>query len=675
MLTPGAVCSTRLCCFCALCSVFVRGSSVLSTDSSASPFWDKYLEFELAQFSTPAAQEQLQLLPPPYTGTLIGGLYALVTSLPLKDVDRFWASFTQRFAAHYPLNYLASPEEAAQLTSEYPSSVPTGPDGAPLAASLTDYVNAWEAEQRAALLSKREYAFRVAVQLRDEKAMYEAAISRPYFHTAPLSPPELSNWTNYLDFWEGKLMRSFAASHATAAAADSDVDLSIDVLDPLLLADVLKLHERCLIPAARYAEPWERYATFLEGMGETMRAYEVRQRALFFLEKNTLPGAAPTVPSMPPAQAQAQALAAVQEQYTALALLEEKQGEVAKARDLLAKAIAIPPAAAAAVPSAGPSATAADPATPVLEAHLALIHLERRAWQAAHPAEALLPLDCPVVELFESALRVLEPASSLSHTRGATFLSLQFASFLWSSVAFPSLEERVKRVREVFTRAAEWMFPKPAAAAAAEESPAADGAAPPAPAAAPTVPRLPVTKQFDEFWAAYLAFEERQARAPLEQLVAVYERALRQSPVAAGLPSGASGLSETARRNLWSGYMSLVEDRAPTLEQVARVQKAAKAALLALAPSTPPSALQSALGKRKAAASDTPIAQPHAQKMQRVGPPPPPQARPYGGGYGGGGGYGHHGGGGGYGGHHGGYGGGAGGYGYAQPPQQQGYYQ
>jgi len=184
MLTPGAVCSTRLCCFCALCSVFVRGSSVLSTDSSASPFWDKYLEFELAQFSTPAAQEQLQLLPPPYTGTLIGGLYALVTSLPLKDVDRFWASFTQRFAAHYPLNYLASPEEAAQLTSEYPSSVPTGPDGAPLAASLTDYVNAWEAEQRAALLSKREYAFRVAVQLRDEKAMYEAAISRPYFHTA-----------------------------------------------------------------------------------------------------------------------------------------------------------------------------------------------------------------------------------------------------------------------------------------------------------------------------------------------------------------------------------------------------------------------------------------------------------------------------------------------------------
>jgi hypothetical protein len=173
-------------CFSFVCvlSVFVRGSSVLSTDSTASPFWDKYLEFELAQFSLPSVQEQLQLLPPPYTGTLIGGLYALIISLPLKDVDRFWASFSQRFAAHYPLNWLASPEEAAHFTAEYPSAVPNGPDGTPVAASLTDYVNAWEAEQRASLLAKREYSFRIAISLRDEKALFEAAISRPYFHTA-----------------------------------------------------------------------------------------------------------------------------------------------------------------------------------------------------------------------------------------------------------------------------------------------------------------------------------------------------------------------------------------------------------------------------------------------------------------------------------------------------------
>jgi len=84
----------------------------------------RYLDFELLQFSLPSTQEQLQLLPPPYTGTLIGGLYALILSLPLKDVDRFWSAYSHKFVVHYPLNYLASPEEAAQLTAAYPNEIP-----------------------------------------------------------------------------------------------------------------------------------------------------------------------------------------------------------------------------------------------------------------------------------------------------------------------------------------------------------------------------------------------------------------------------------------------------------------------------------------------------------------------------------------------------------------------
>jgi pre-mRNA-processing factor 39 len=207
-------CLCLLCCLFFILSVFVRGSSVLSTDSAASLFWDKYLEFELTQFASPAVQAQLQVLPPPYSGTLIGGVYALVLSLPLRDLDKYWLSFSQKFAVNYPLNYIASPQEAEEYTAAYPKDIPAdratyiAPDGTQQTMTLTVLCDDWENKQRRTLLAKREYTFRVSLALRDEKHLFEYAISRPYFHVAPLTPPELANWNNFLDHMETKLMRS-----------------------------------------------------------------------------------------------------------------------------------------------------------------------------------------------------------------------------------------------------------------------------------------------------------------------------------------------------------------------------------------------------------------------------------------------------------------------------------
>lgn len=658
-------CSLVLLCF---SSVFVRGSSVLSTDSAASAFWDKYLEFELQQFSTPAVQEQLQLLPPPYTGTLIGSVYAQILSLPLRDIDRFWGSFSSKFAVNYPLNYLASPEEAQSFTAAYPTSVPperaswvNPADGTTVQVTLTDYVNSWELEARRNLLAKRDYTFRMSLALRDEKLPFESAIARPYFHTAPMGAHELANWSAYLDYMEAKLARAFAAANA---AAGGTLELSSETLDPLLLADVIKLFERCLIPCAKYSEFWERYASFVESIGDVARAREIRLRAKAFMQRNAVAGA----PS---------GAVAVAEQNVALAMLEEREGKFEEARALLIEADQPLPASSPAAGSA-PAAGASDASLPLLEASLARIHFERRAWLRANPsktagAEVRLPFsaDNPVLSLCREALARFHPASDLKLTKSYTHLAVHYAQMLLSHVSFSSEADRIKEVRAVFEQAALCMFPEPVTsevpappAAAPPTTDAADGSASSADAAAPatmsvtTQPRLVASRQYAIFWLAYLDFETHVAQSSLDQLSALYERILRtKSAKSATLTDastslvGASGLSDESRRQLWSAYATLMEERAPSLAAVEVVRKASKSAMSS-PPATssiggggaiggPPAPVQllSSLGKRKHTASPLPLASAPAApyKNPRLGAMPPPQGRaPWQGGYGGG---------------------------------------
>jgi len=728
-------------------SVFVRASSAISTDSTASAFWDKYLEFELAQFASPAVQASLQVLPPPYTGTLIGALWALILSVPLRDLDRFWGTFTHKFCVNYPLNYIASPEEAAHYTAIYPTEVPeerkeAAERSGQAVPTLTDYVNEWELEQRRQLLAKRDYAFRVSLGLRDEKHLFEAAISRPYFHVAPLTQPELTNWSNYLDFLESKLMRNFVAHHPPAQpGGELPALLTSEQLDPLLLADTLKLYERCLIACARYADYWDRYASFLEAIAEPMRAYETRQRCLIFLKRNAVAGVNGAQSSL-------------QDAMVALAEMEEKQGNVEQAREMYKQAIdlVLKPIPTPAAPTSGqvPPSSGTDSAASIMEAHLAFIQFERRQWQAQHSDIPFIQVGSDFHRMYETALERLDPkqldASApptliSSTTKSYTFLSLHYAQFLLTQTEFKSGQERIDVVRKVYETTAEIMFPKPvttttetpaptpaqappATSTAATNPTGADGTATgsstasPATAAAPatvtttttTIPKLPTSEHYLTFWLKYIEFETTTARSNVGVIKAIYERVLRQKPplsasVAAANPAaaamiGASGLTDAARKQLWSHYVTMMEDRAVNLSEVDDVKQMAKTAMSASA-TTAPTPVLSVLGKRKHTASPQPIHQATAGTAAKVpramGPPPRSYGRGggyggdyggYGGGYGGGGGYGHghghaHHGHGYHGGQGGGYGGGyqqqqygGGGYGggyqqqYGQYPQQ-----
>lgn len=618
--------------FLILCfSVFIRGSSAISTDSGASAFWDKYLEFELTQFASAPVQAQLQLLPPPYTGTLIGGVYAQILSLPLRDLEKFWSSFASKFAVNYPLNYLASTEEAAEYTAAYPKEVPverqtvTLADGSQQTVTLTQYCNEWELEQRRQLLAKREYTFRASLALRDEKYMFEQAISRPYFHVAPLSPPEIANWNAFLDFMEGKLMRTFNAAHPPVAGQTQPTP-TMDRMDQLLLNDTLKLYERCVIPCAAYYEFWDRYAHFLDQLNEPLRAIEVRHRAITFMKRNVVGGAAPTP---------------LQECMVALGELEEREGQVDKAREWFQQAVQIEPAQAATL-APTTAASEIDAATPLLEAILAQIRFERRQWLTAHPAAHLFEQASQVVQLFQSAIERLKPTTSLQHTKSYIHLVQEYVHFSLTQVLFISDEERLTKVRALFDAAAEFLFPKPVTTTVETLAgpPAADGT-PGAPASSvthTTVPRLIASKQYLLFWLAYVEFETTVARSPLSTLIAIYDRALVTKAdlppvVAAANPTlpGASGLSDVSRKQLWASYIATVEERATSVAEIDRVRQAAKQALSYLTHAAAPQIL-SVLGKRKHAATPQPPAIAPAKRPMAPAPP----AQRYGG-YGAGG--------------------------------------
>jgi tetratricopeptide (TPR) repeat protein len=624
-------------------SIFVRGATAIGTDSGASNFWDKYLEFELQQFASPAVQAQLQLLPPPYTGTIIGGVYAQVLAMPLRDVEKFWTGFSQHFAVNYPLNYLASPQEAELLTTNYPKEVPQdratfiGPDGTTQTMTLTAFLNEWELEQRRLLLAKREYTFHTSQQLRDEKYPYEHLITRTYFHVAPLPPTDVQAWTGMLDLLESKLVRAFATlqqQQGAAVSATSSTSSSLHTqLDPLLLADTIKSYERCLIPCAGLTDFWDRYANFLSSVGMLEDALKARKRHMEFMRRNERAG----VPG---------AALAIQEVMLAVAELEERVGRIEQARQWLEQALK---AAAPAASTDGAAAASITTGTPYLEAILAQIHLERRAWLSAHPASHTFEAGSDVAKLFVQGLEALKNAGADANARAYIHLAMEQIQFTLTSVLFVTDSDRIHAARAMFQSAAEILFPEPRQQEVSAPGPVgADGQPGPATTSQSTVvPRIVASNQFLLFALAWIEFESSIARSGLKEIKEVFELFLLKRPesytdaIITSNPHlgqrGASGLSDSSRRSLWNAYVQFVEDRAPEVTEVERVRQQAKVALVssgadkcillrvqrsicsifcsvcslvvqALIPTSsgaPP--LLSNLGKRKAASSPLPI--------------------------------------------------------------------
>ncbi|KAK3435586.1 hypothetical protein EUGRSUZ_C00013 [Eucalyptus grandis] len=96
----------------------------------------------------------------------------------------------------------------------------------------------------------------------DEKIRgFESCIRRSYFHMKPLDDNQVENWHKYLDFVEKQ----------------EDFDW------------VVKLYERCLIPAANYPEFWMRYVHFMETKGGRELANSALDRAVgIFLKSENI---------------------------------------------------------------------------------------------------------------------------------------------------------------------------------------------------------------------------------------------------------------------------------------------------------------------------------------------------------------------------------------------------
>lgn len=591
-------------CFC-VCSIFVRGAGLIGPDSGASLFWDKYLEFELQQFSSAPVQAQLQLLPPPYTGTLIAGVYAQVLGLPLRDIEKFWTGFSQHFAVNYPLNYLATTKEAEEATNNYPKELPKerAAAGGDTAQALTAYLNEWELEQRRLLLAKREYTFRMSQQLRDEKYPYEHLLTRTYFHSAPLHPTELGAWNGLLDLMEGKLLRALQqVNHANVQQGKPQLEPKPENMDQLLLQDTIKSYERCLIPCAGVAEFWDRYSSFLVSIGLLSDAIAVRMRQLEFMRRNVLAGVSG-------------AAASVQEACLALADLHEREGNIDEAREFMTRA----------------TTQTTESETPFLEAILAQIAMERRIWQTAHPDEKTLAEDSEVAKLFTQAKTKL---TGIANARAFIYLAMQEIQFTLAHVSFASVDARVSKVRGLFDSACKVMFPSPVTSESVQLQ--ADGSS--LTTSVTNVPRIVASKQFLLFWLQWVDFEWNGARSSVAAVSEVFEHALTHRPgeytpqIITTHPflqqGGASGLSEASRRQLWTAYRAFVEEHASDIEQVDRVRQSARIAVASLPTSTGATPILSSLAKRKSASSPLPM-QPNPAKMQR--PIVPPQHHRFGG--------------------------------------------
>ena len=83
------------------CRLFQRAAQYVSIDWNAHKLLDPYLEYE-------SSQQDLQRM---------ADVYMMALALPMKELSRFYKSFTA-WAAQHPLSAMASPEQIAAATHD-----------------------------------------------------------------------------------------------------------------------------------------------------------------------------------------------------------------------------------------------------------------------------------------------------------------------------------------------------------------------------------------------------------------------------------------------------------------------------------------------------------------------------------------------------------------------------
>ncbi|KAF8018922.1 hypothetical protein BT93_H3728 [Corymbia citriodora subsp. variegata] len=227
--------------------LFRRGLSFVGKDYLCHSLWDKYIEFELSQ-------QQWSSLAQIYVQTL---------RFPTKKLQHYYDSF-KKLVTIWKREIVSTSEPDLEFNheSEIQSEVRIFYKDEEIASVVENLLGSSNGLDRSRALHKYmkmgEKLYKESHQMDEKIRGFESCIRRSYFHMKPLDDNQVENWHKYLDFVEKQ----------------EDFDW------------VVKLYERCLIPAASYPEFWMRYVHFMETKGGRELANSAMDRAVgIFLKR------------------------------------------------------------------------------------------------------------------------------------------------------------------------------------------------------------------------------------------------------------------------------------------------------------------------------------------------------------------------------------------------------
>lgn len=227
--------------------LFRRGLSFVGKDYLCHSVWDKYIEFELSQ-------QQWSYLTQIYVQTL---------RFSTKKLQHYYDSF-KKLVTIWKKEMVSTSEPDLEFNheSEIQSEVQIFYKDEEIANVVGNLLGSSNGLDRSRALHKYmkigEKLYKESHQMDEKIRGFESCIRRSYFHMKPLDDNQVENWHKYLDFVEKQ----------------EDFDW------------VVKLYERCLIPAANYPEFWMRYVHFMETKGGRELANSALDRAVgIFLKR------------------------------------------------------------------------------------------------------------------------------------------------------------------------------------------------------------------------------------------------------------------------------------------------------------------------------------------------------------------------------------------------------
>lgn len=171
----------------------------------------------------------------------VSQLFARVLSLPIRNLEQFWNSFSKHIEMH-PVEDCVTPDEhlyIEQRVAEYAEQqeLPS-----------MEIINQ---ARRQYIINLRQQKYSEALGKLQKVLYYELKIKQTYFHFQKPDKLEIANWIEYTE-----VAKTFA-SHE----------------------EVKHLYERALIPCAMCPEMWSRYAEYISKTDGIPEAVEILDRA------------------------------------------------------------------------------------------------------------------------------------------------------------------------------------------------------------------------------------------------------------------------------------------------------------------------------------------------------------------------------------------------------------